>query len=136
MAEVNSRLISEQLDEMALKIMMIEPGDLSVVGELVVLVEELGFVKDIGEYPNIAKMAKALEDVLGRIVMVELADSAENYELLGKAITCVQELYRKKDDDDAVIKDFYELLEKMGISSGGGSATVDIIPPAISPSTG
>lgn len=109
-----SRLISEQLDEMALKIMMIEPGDLSVVGELVVLVEELQELKEISDYPNIAKMGRALEDVLGKIVMAELSDSPENYDLLGKAIGQMQDLYRKKDTDEQDIKVFYTTLKSMG----------------------
>lgn len=116
MAADDSRLISEQLDEMALKMMMIEPGDLSVVGELVVLVEGLGGLAEIGDYPNIAKMGKALEDVLGRIVMAKLPDSAESYDYLGKAIAQIQDLYRKKDADEKVIKAFFEALAGMGYS--------------------
>ena len=76
MAENSGKLISEQLDEMALKIMMVEPGDLSVVGELVVLVEGLQELNEIGQFPNISKMGKELEDVLGKIVMMDLPDSA------------------------------------------------------------
>jgi two-component system chemotaxis sensor kinase CheA len=113
MAEKGNRSLPEQLDEMALKIMMIEPGDLSVVGELVVLVEDLKGIDEISDFPNIAKIGMALEEILSKIVMMELPDSDENYELVGKAIAYAQELYRKKDDDEKIVKAFHDLLKKL-----------------------
>ena len=124
MAGNGSKLLPEQLDEMALKIMMVEPGDLAVVGELVVLVEGLKGIDEIADFPNIAKMGITLEKILAEIVMMELPDSEENYELLGKAIACVQDLYRKKDDDENVVKAFYDSIRKMGDSSEGSIVEV------------
>jgi len=114
MAENGSRRLPEQLDEMALKIMMIEPGDLSVVGELVVLVEGLKGIDEISDFPNIGQIGIALEEILSKIVMMELPDSGENYELIGKAIAYAQELYRKQDDDKNIVKAYHDLFKKLG----------------------
>ena len=119
------RSISELLDEMALRIMMVEPGDLSVVGDLVVLVEKLGATREIGNSPRLRRMGKAMEDVLGMIVMAELPDSSENYERIGKCIILMQEVLRKADDDPASEKTYDGLLKEMGYageaSEGGGN---------------
>ena len=60
MAEDTRPTLAAQLDEMALKIMLVEPGDLSVVGELVVLIEGLLAMPEIASQPALAKMATAL----------------------------------------------------------------------------
>ncbi len=135
MADTGDTRIAAQLDEMALKIMMIEPGDLSVVGELVVLVEGLQGLVGIAEYPALQRMGQALRAVIGKIVMTELPDSAENYELLGQCIGHMQEVYRKHGNDEASEKAFVALLGKIGFDLldevGGAAAQVgtEDVPP-------
>ena len=67
--------VSELIDELALKIMMVEPGDLSVMGDLVVLIEKLPNIDGIGDYPNLQRLGKDLEEVFGMIVMMEMVAS-------------------------------------------------------------
>ncbi len=114
MADKSEALIAAQLDEMALKIMMVEPGDLSVVGELVVLVEGLQGLAGIDKYPALRKMGLALRAVIGQIVMTELPDSAENYERLGQCIGQMQEVYRKHGEDEAAEKSFALVISQIG----------------------
>ena len=107
-------LISRKFDELALQIMMVEPGDLSELGDLVVLVEGLGQSLEMEEFSVLKRMVKTFEEVLGQIVMAQLDDTAENYEQLGKCITQMQEIYRKNDDDLNAEKLFNDSIEAVG----------------------
>ena len=131
MAKISEPTIASQLDEMALKIMMVEPGDLSVVGELVVLVEGLQEVPGIDEYPALKRMGRALWVVIGQIVMNELPDSAKSYELLGQCIGLMQENYRKHGADDATEKAFILVLREIGYIPCIGDGDVSGLPKAI-----
>jgi len=101
MTDTGGSAIAAQIDEMALKIMMVEPGDLSVVGELVVLIEELQEFPGIEAYPGLMRMSQALRAIICKIVMTELPDSAANYERIGQCISLMQEDYRKGGDEAA-----------------------------------
>ena len=136
MADKDYKIINEQLDEMALKVMMVEPGDLACVGDLVVLVEALGGFPEIEDFPVLKRMCATLEDVLGQIVMAELPDTAENFELLGKCIVQLQEIFRKKDDAPESEKEYLDTLKTMGYSVDGddtGSAEDDTSEPEPEP---
>ncbi len=114
------------LDDMALKIMMVEPGDLSVVGELVSLAESMVEQAGAEHMPLLQKMAQELCDVLGKIVMTELDDSQENFDLLGQCIGLMQSVYRKKGIDPEGDKAFAETIASLtsgAISSGAAPAT-------------
>lgn len=130
MANNSATMIAAQLDEMALKIMMVEPGDLSVVGELVVLVEGLQSVAGIEEYPSLKRMGHALRSVIGQIVMNELPDSAKNYELLGQCIGLMQENYRKKGGDDVAENSFALLLDELGYKPSAEDSVEEGLPTA------
>ncbi len=121
MAGNGCKQIEHQLDEMALKILMVEPGDLSFVGDLVMLVESLKELPEIEDYPVIKKMGETLEDILGKIVMAELDDSAENFELLGKAISQMQEIMRKGGLNPEAEKSFADFVRKMGYGDQGAT---------------
>lgn len=133
MADNDDAKIVAQLEEMALKFMLIEPGDLSVVGELVVLIEELQGLAGIAEYPALQRMGLALRCVIGKIVMNELPDSAENYELLGQCISLMQEVYRKHGEDEASAKAFTALLDQIG--AGVPNSTESVAMPAAAASS-
>lgn len=117
MAENSTAMIATQLDEMALKIMMVEPGDLSVVGELVVLVEDLQRLAGIEEFPSVRKMGQTLLSVIGQIVMNELPDSAKSYDLIGQCIGLMQESYRKHGTDETSEKSFNTLINEISNAS-------------------
>lgn len=109
------------LDDMALKIMMVEPGDLSVVGELVSLAESMVEQAGAENMPLLPKMAQDLCDALGKIVMTDLDDSQENFDLLGQGIALMQGVYRKKGIDPEGDKAFAEILASLtsGATSSG-----------------
>ncbi|HIJ77773.1 MAG: chemotaxis protein CheA [Desulfobulbaceae bacterium] len=110
--------LSDILDEMALQILMIEPGDLSVVGELLDLVEKIlpGYASE--DIPVvIQQMANTFRGSLEKLIMGELDDSAENYELLGECISRMQEIARKEGvADEATILAFSATLKKIGFA--------------------
>ncbi|MFH7321608.1 chemotaxis protein CheA [Desulfurivibrio sp. D14AmB] len=108
--------VSEILDEMALKILMVEPGDLSVVGELLGAAEELlASGAETARLPVLRGMAAAFKSALERMIMGELPDTAANYELLGRAITQMQETVRKGEEmDEAGIAAFAQHLSEAG----------------------
>jgi two-component system, chemotaxis family, sensor kinase CheA len=93
-----ARAVEDYLDDMALKIMMIEPGDLSVVGELLELVERLMAADVVAAAPQLAGMSKAFLRVLELIIMGEAADSGENYDRLAQCIVQMQDIARKKEE--------------------------------------
>ncbi len=110
--------LSELLDEMALKILMIEPGDLSVVGDLLDLVEKLLPGESAEGIPDvIQQMGLAFKGALERIIMGELDDSGENYDLLGQCVSQMQETVRKEGKaDEKIIARFCENLGRTGYS--------------------
>lgn len=108
--------LSDLLDEMALKILMIEPGDLSIVGELLDLIEKLLPGQAAADTPMvIQRMAAAFKGALEKFIMGDLADSAENYDLLGHCITEMQESARKEGrPGEAVLEKFCDNMKKIG----------------------
>ena len=110
--------LSDLLDEVALKILMIEPGDLSIVGELLDLVEKLLPGGAAADTPLvIQRMAAAFKDALGKLIMGELADSAENYDLLGQCVTEMQEVGRREGrPGEKIVGHFCDNMKKIGFS--------------------
>ncbi|MFA7383712.1 MAG: chemotaxis protein CheA [Desulfurivibrionaceae bacterium] len=109
--------LSDLLDEVALKILMIEPGDLSIVGELLELIERLLPGCAAADTPVvIQQMAAVFKGVLERLIMGELPDSAENYDLLGQCVTEMQESARKEGHPGAeVVARFCANMRKIGL---------------------
>jgi len=116
-------LIEKMLDDMALKIMMVEPGDLSVVGELVTLVEALVEKAGANGMPVLQRLARSFGEVVNRLVMTELDDSQENFDLLGQNISVMQELCRKGDNDPEGEKTFTTNLAAMQVGSKSSEPT-------------
>lgn len=111
----DSKSISELLDEMAVKILMIEPGDLSAVGELIVSIEELLAHEITAGRPNFNKMVQHFQTTLEKVIMGELSDSAATFESLGQCIAILQEENRRASQpDERRIKQFCDLLKTIG----------------------
>ncbi len=108
------RSVLDILDDLALKIMMVEPGNLAVIGELVSLVEEFSQASDIEDFPVILKMAGDLEKVFGMIIMTDLDDSPENYDQVGKCIGHMQEVHRTGGDSSPAVQNFKNDLRSIG----------------------
>lgn len=111
---VDLRPISDLLEDMALKIMMVEPGNLAVVGELISLIEGLVETAEVEGAATLKKMAVEVEQVLGKIIMTDLEESAENYDLVGKCIAQMQEVHRTGDDSEEAVHKFKEALTSIG----------------------
>lgn len=119
------KAVSGLLDDMALKILMVEPGDLSVVGDLLDLGEQLVMSRDAANTPVLQGMGKSFRAALEKIIMAELPDSAENYELLGRCIAQMQEVVRKEGmADEAILNAFVGSLAGVGyvVDSAGLAA--------------
>jgi len=110
--------LSDLLDDMALKLLMIEPGDLSIVGELLDLIEKLLPGQAAADTPMvIQRMAAAFKGALEKFIMGELADSAENYDLLGQCISEMQESARKEGQPgENILEQFRNNMKKIGVS--------------------
>lgn len=115
---VAQKPLSDLLDDMALKILMIEPGDLSIVGELLDLIEKLLPGQAAADTPMvIQQMASAFKGALEKFIMGELVDSADNYDLLGQCITEMKESARKEGHPgEKILEQFCENMEKIGFS--------------------
>lgn len=115
---VGHKPLSDLLDEVALKILMIEPGDLSIVGELLDLIEKLLPGHAPANTPMvIQRMAGAFKGALEKLIMGELADSAENYDLLGQCVTEMQESARKEGrPGEKILEQFCANMKKIGFS--------------------
>jgi two-component system, chemotaxis family, sensor kinase CheA len=90
------------LDDMAVKIMMIEPGDLSAVGELLEVLEKLIAHEDMASQAALREMAHAFQAALQDLIMGELPDTAESYQQLAECISRMQEVRRNSDDHQAL----------------------------------
>lgn len=109
--------IVEILDELALKIVMVEPGDLSVVGELLELVEKISALIDSGQHPLFARMMETIHELFEKIIMGELADDAGSYEALGQGVSLCQQVARAGEDGECEEK-FSLILHGLGCETG------------------
>ncbi|MFZ5758367.1 MAG: chemotaxis protein CheA [Thermodesulfobacteriota bacterium] len=107
--------INELLDEMALKIMMIEPGDLSSVGELLELLEKLRASSDLSSLSLLGGMVLAFQQALQQIIMGELPDSAESYRNLGECVAHMQQQAAAGGGDLALLGQFSIHLQQIGL---------------------
>ncbi len=128
MAE-EANTLDKLLDDLALKIMMVDPGDLSVVGDLILDLEDLDKTPDIiKNFPNLKQMALDLRAALGKIVMTDIDDSAENFDIVGQCIGLMEEIYRKNDDAPESTASFKELLSFLK-SSQAATENLEDSPP-------
>ena len=105
----------ELLNELAVNILLVEPGDLSVVGELVVLVEELLAREELEAQPALKKMLQVFQAVVEKVIMGELSDAASSYDQLGQCIGVMQEEERKGGKGgEARVHQFCEQMQAIG----------------------
>lgn len=112
--------VRDLLDEMAVKIMVVEPGDLSLVGELLELLEQLRAGGEIASPSPLLRMAAAFQQALQQLIMGELPDSAESYARLGDCISRMQEVARGSGDN-AVLNAFCAHLNSIGCKVDQGA---------------
>ncbi len=108
--------VSVILDEMAVKIVMAEPGEFSVVEELLVAAEELVANAELADrLPVLNAMSRSLRSTLEQLLTGGGQDTAETYEQLGKAVDQLQRVLRKGDYmDEAGIAAYARYLSAIG----------------------
>ncbi len=111
----DENVILDALDGMALKIVLVEPGDLSVIGELLEHLEKMLTSTELETMPRLKSMGAVVWQLLDRIIMNEIADSAENYEHVGDCVTLMQEIARSGEDaGERQVRTFCEGVRKTG----------------------
>ena len=121
--------IQAELEQMALKIVLVEPGDLATVGELLEHLERLLTSPEIGSRSRLRSMGAVLWQVLDQIILATLDDSAENYAHVGEAIGVMQEAARQEDDaDDRQVAAFCEVLRKTGFAVPDAEVAAGTVP--------
>ncbi len=103
--------IMQLLDDLAVKILIVEPGDLSAVGELLEIFESLLGHDGLQEKTTLLSMIDALKKVFEGMIMGEYSDSSECFDGLIQSVTVLQEVER---DDDSNIEKFCGYLQATG----------------------
>lgn len=109
-----SKQMIELLDEMAVKILVIEPGDLSSVGDLIEILEKLGSNEDTGAIAALSQMVESLKTTVEKMIMGEISDSSETYDHLGQAVSFMQSIARSGEADADAIHSFCKSLNNVG----------------------
>ncbi|MCK5437897.1 MAG: Hpt domain-containing protein, partial [Desulfobulbaceae bacterium] len=124
MAEVEMTSF-EHVEAIALKIMMVEPGNLSVIGELFELIEKMVASPSVRKLNVLWNMGKALGRVLEKMIIGDLADdSVENFELLADCISLMQEIDRLKGvADDKILGKFCDNMTSIGLQMNKNDLT-------------
>jgi len=124
MAEVEMTSF-EHMEAIALKIMMVDPGNLSVIGELFELIEKMVASPSVRKLNVLWNMGKALGRVLEKMIIGDLADdSVENFELLADCISLMQEIDRLKGvADDKILGRFCDNMTSIGLQMNKNDLT-------------
>ncbi len=118
-----------ELEQMALKIVLVEPGDLATVGELLEHLERLLTSADIGSRSRLRSMGAVLWQVLDQIILTTLDDSVDNYGHVGEAIAVMQEVARSDTDaDDQQVAAFCEAVRKTGFAVPDAEVAAGTVP--------
>ncbi|MEN8257421.1 MAG: chemotaxis protein CheA [Thermodesulfobacteriota bacterium] len=104
--------VSQLLDDLAIKILVVEPGDLSAVGDLLEVSEKLLSHVEVQGLSVLEKMVDAFKKVLEASIMGELSDSPENFDRLGQSVTMMQEASRGGEADGS---SFCKLFKEIGL---------------------
>ena len=112
MAETGN--IAKLLDELAVKILVIEPGDLSSVGDLLEIMERLHSDEQTDSVVGLPQMVTTLKTTVEKMIMGEISDSAETYDHLGQAVSSMQEILRDGEAGPDSIQSFCENMKKVG----------------------
>ncbi len=104
-------LVSHLLDDLAIKILVVEPGDLSAVGELLESADKLLAHAEVQQKAVLEKMVAAFKKVLEASIMGELPDSPENFDRLAQSVSFMQEASRNEMAD---VHAFCRLFTEIG----------------------
>ena len=120
------KTIMQLLDDLAVQVLIVEPGDLSAVGELLEILELLLGHEGIHENQHFLAMVDALKKVFEGMIMGEYSDSQECFDGLIQSVTIMQEVERCDESNMSRFCGFlqaagYEIdAQVFGVSSDGG----------------
>jgi two-component system, chemotaxis family, sensor kinase CheA len=106
--------IEKLLDDLAVKILVIEPGDLSSVGDMLGILEQLNSDGEIGAFAGLPQMATTLKATVEKMIMGEFSDSPETYDHFGQAVSSMQGIVRDGEAGPDSIQSFCENMKKVG----------------------
>jgi two-component system, chemotaxis family, sensor kinase CheA len=109
------RTAHDCLEELALKILMIEPGELSAGAELLALAEKLVTTSTAAEASLLTAMSNSFRQALEKITIDEVIANTKNFDHLAQCIIQMQDVDRKRDQaGDKPLRLFCENLTAAG----------------------
>ena len=105
------KTVIQLLDDLAIKIMIVEPGDLSAIGDLLEVFESLLCHDGLANNKKLSVMIDALKKVFEGMIMGEYSDSQECFDGLINSVTVLQEVER---GDESNIGKFCGYLQATG----------------------
>ncbi|MDD5451789.1 MAG: chemotaxis protein CheA [Desulfovibrionales bacterium] len=112
------KTLQEILDDIALKAIMLTPGNLVELGELLSKIEEVMAYEDTTLPAAVKKIGGGLKLIIEKIILGELPDTDVVYEKISQAISILQDICREKDQEQAgaSLKNFNGLLKELNLA--------------------
>ena len=95
--------VVQLLNDLAADVVMLEPGDLSGLGQLLKGIEELEKPEVSAGFEYLLPRAEQLRDVIVTIIYDEFKDSEKSFELLSKSISEIQKALRDGPESCAAV---------------------------------
>lgn len=105
--------ISSCLEKMALEAVTLERGDIPALAQIMKSICEVEEECNALADPVFTKLTCAVKGYVERLILGE----AEDTELLGEGIGCLQSVSRKMDREEECRDDFHTVLKKLGVGS-------------------
>ncbi|MEW6328278.1 MAG: chemotaxis protein CheA [Thermodesulfobacteriota bacterium] len=112
------KTLQEILDDIALKAIMLSPGNLVELGELLSKIEEVMAYEDATLPPAVKKISGGLKLIIEKIILGEIPDTDVAYEKISQTISMLQDICREKEQEQAAasLKNFNELFKELNLS--------------------
>ena len=116
-----SRELIQGLEGLALKVVMLEEGDLPGLGAFLTHLEQLQGMLDPEGTPDVALLFKQLEEVGNKLILQEIAAAAQGQELLSQGVSLLLTWARenKFPTDGETWKAYCSLSQELGLGEAG-----------------
>ena len=116
-----SRELIQGLEGLALKVVMLEEGDLPGLGAFLTHLEQLQGMLDPEGTPDVALLFKQLEEVGNKLILQEIAAAAQGQELLSQGVSLLLTWARenKFPTDGETWKAYCSLSQELGLGETG-----------------